>query len=113
MARATRLDTRTVNYLELIGNGRVYEVPPYQRAAGRRDSVVNRIGNLTLLEAGLNREVGNASYAGKIGAYRKSRYALARAIPETAPEEWTLPILESRHRRLAEGAVHLWRSDFA
>lgn len=25
------LDTRTVNYLELVGNGRVYEVPPFQR----------------------------------------------------------------------------------
>ena len=25
------LDTRTVNYLELIGNGRVYAVPPFQR----------------------------------------------------------------------------------
>lgn len=81
-------------------------------AAGTRDSIVNRIGNLTLLEAGLNREVGNASYRDKVGAYRNSRYALARALPEMAPEEWTLPILEARQRRLAGRAVHLWRSDF-
>ena len=25
------LNTRTINYLELIGNGRSYRVPPYQR----------------------------------------------------------------------------------
>ena len=31
MARTTLLDTRTVNYQELIGNGRAYFVPPYQR----------------------------------------------------------------------------------
>ncbi len=30
MARSRLLDTRTVNYLELIGNSRSYHVPPYQ-----------------------------------------------------------------------------------
>ena len=31
MARANVLNTRTITYLELIGNGRSYRVPPYQR----------------------------------------------------------------------------------
>lgn len=31
MAKANMLNTRTINYLELIGNGRHYRVPPYQR----------------------------------------------------------------------------------
>lgn len=31
MVRASILDTRTINYLELIGNGRSYRVPRYQR----------------------------------------------------------------------------------
>ena len=31
MPKHNLLDTRTVNYLELIGNGRRYQVPPYQR----------------------------------------------------------------------------------
>lgn len=82
-------------------------------APGAHDAIVNRIGNLTLLEANLNREVGNGSFSDKLLAYRRSRYALAAAIPEMAPEEWTLPILEGRQRRLAARAVHLWRSDFA
>ena len=31
MSRANVLDTRTTNYLDLIGNGKAYRVPPYQR----------------------------------------------------------------------------------
>lgn len=31
MSRANILDTGTTSYLELIGNGRTYRVPPYQR----------------------------------------------------------------------------------
>ena len=31
MAKANILNTRTINYLELIGNGKLYRVPPYQR----------------------------------------------------------------------------------
>ncbi len=31
MAKSNLLDTRTINYLELIGNGKLHRVPPYQR----------------------------------------------------------------------------------
>lgn len=31
MAKANLLNTRTINFLELVGNGRIYRVPPYQR----------------------------------------------------------------------------------
>src|SRR5215469_4970275 len=31
MAKSNLLVTRTTNFLELVGNGRVYRVPPYQR----------------------------------------------------------------------------------
>lgn len=31
MAKSFLLDTRTANFLELIGNGKIYRVPPYQR----------------------------------------------------------------------------------
>ena len=31
MSKANILNTRTINYLELIGNGKAYRVPPYQR----------------------------------------------------------------------------------
>ena len=82
-------------------------------SAERWEASVYRIGNLILLESAANRRVGNDDYAGKLDAYRRSSYALARQIPEMAPEVWTPELVDERQRRLAERAVHLWRSDFA
>ena len=81
--------------------------------AERWEASVYRLGNLTLLESAANRRVGNDDYAGKLDAYRRSSYALARHIPEMAPEAWTPELVDERQRRLGERAVHLWRSDFA
>lgn len=77
------------------------------------DAAVYRLGNLTLLEPALNRQVGNLSYASKLTAYGQSAYTLSRQVPEMATEQWTLELLNERQRRLAKRAVHLWRSDFA
>ncbi|MDF0675642.1 MAG: DUF262 domain-containing HNH endonuclease family protein [Nitrospira sp.] len=77
------------------------------------DSAVYRLGNLTLLEPALNRQVGNLSYASKLTAYGQSAYTLSRQVTEMATEQWTLELLNERQRRLAKRAVHLWRSDFA
>ena len=82
--------------------------PPKKWEAG-----VYRLGNLALLEESLNREAGNRPYAGKCAVYARSDYALAREIPEIAPEEWTPALVEARQRRLAEAAARIWRSDFA
>ena len=81
--------------------------------AERWEASVYRLGNLILLESAANRRVGNDAYPGKLDAYRRSRYTLARQIPEMAPETWTPELVDQRQRRLAERAVHLWRSDFA
>lgn len=51
-----------------------------------QDAAVWRLGNLTLLEQGANRDVGNDAYSAKIPVYANSRYALAKAIPEMAPD---------------------------
>lgn len=82
----------------------------------RRDlweGTVYRLGNLTLLESGLNRRVGNSPYVEKVHVYVQSVYDLTRQIPEIAPQEWNLDLLNERQRRLARRAVHLWRSDYA
>jgi len=82
----------------------------------RRDlweGTVYRLGNLTLLESGLNRRVGNSPYLEKVNVYVQSVYDLTRQIPEIAPQEWNLDLLNERQRRLARRAVHLWRSDYA
>ena len=79
----------------------------------RWEAAVYRLGNLTLLESAANRRVGNATFIEKLGAYSQSAYALTREIPEIAPEQWTLELLDARQQRLAERAVPLWRADFA
>ena len=79
----------------------------------RWEMEVYRLGNLTLLEPGANRRVGNADYAAKIVEYQRSAYAITRDIVGLAPQEWTPALLEERQRRLSIRAVHIWRSDFA
>ena len=81
--------------------------------ADRREGAVERLGNLTLLERALNREVGNGPYLTKRAAYESSMYSLTREIADLAPEQWTPALLDERQRRLAARAVRLWRSDFA
>ena len=81
--------------------------PKYQRRS------VFRLGNLTLLEPSINRKIGNATFDNKSIAYRESTYALTRDIPNLAPEEWNLALLDKRQREFALKSAHLWRSDFA
>ncbi|MBI3448648.1 MAG: DUF262 domain-containing protein [Acidobacteria bacterium] len=73
---------------------------------------VYRLGNLTLLEAAANRQVGNAAYAEKVSEFARSRYVMTRDISLMAPEEWTLALLDRRQADFARRAVHLWRSRY-
>jgi hypothetical protein len=76
------------------------------------EAAVYRLGNLTLLESGPNRDVGNSPYSEKLVAYGKSIYNITRRIPEIAPTQWTPELLDLRQQSLAQRAVHLWRSDY-
>ncbi len=67
---------------------------------------VVRVGNLTPLEAGLNRAVGAAGFERKREAYAQSGYALTRGI---TGEEWTPETLRARQAAMAEAAVGIWR----
>ncbi len=101
--------------------GTVEHVLPENPAGGwaevfppeRWEAAVDRLGNLTLLERALNREVGNAAYPSKRAAYASSAYELTREIADLAPEEWTPALLDERQRRLAARATRLWRADFS
>lgn len=74
---------------------------------------VSRLGNLTLIEAPVNKDMGNKAYPDKQAAYARSTYALTRRIAEIAPEEWTPEFVDARQKQLAARAVHVWRADFA
>lgn len=69
-----------------------------------------RIGNLTLLEANLNRDAGNETFDVKRDKYLQSRYTLTRKISEEGPSEWTPAAVEQRSAVLAKRACHVWRA---
>ena len=79
----------------------------------RWEKLIYRVGNLTLLEAGPNREIGHAPYLEKVERYRSSNYEITSSLAAEAPTEWTQALLEDRQKRLSERAAHVWRSDFA
>lgn len=76
------------------------------------DASLYRLGNLTLLESNLNRDIGNLTFPEKLSAYIKSAYHLTKSIPTQNPEEWTPARLENRQAQMARRAAHIWRSDF-
>lgn len=76
----------------------------------RHEAYVYRLGNLTLLEASINRDLGQADFATKRTAYARSQYGLTRSIEA---REWTAEAVTARQSALAELAVRVWRSDFA
>ena len=78
-----------------------------------RESGIYCLGNLTLLEAFANCEIGSGSYFEKRIEYGGSGYALTRQIPDMAPEQWSPELVRERQRGLAERAKLIWRSDFA
>lgn len=74
----------------------------------RHDDFVYRLGNLTLLEEGLNREAANQDFAAKRAIYRRSNLKLNEFIA-TENSEWTPERLAHRQRWMAQQAIAIWR----
>lgn len=77
----------------------------------RGDAYVYRLGNLTLLEAPINRRIGASNFAAKRHGYEESRYRLAQDLATQSPEDWTPDAIEARQQRLAKIATRVWRAD--
>lgn len=69
---------------------------------------VFRLGNLTLLEAPLNRALGASDYATKLARYSESASHMTRSIDAT---NWTPSAVVARQKGLAEKAALHWRID--
>ncbi|MDR9859645.1 DUF262 domain-containing protein [Treponema socranskii] len=67
-----------------------------------------RLGNMILLEAKKNRDIGNASFAEKKTAYAASSIPTAKKIAELDIEEWTEETIESRQHKMALAAKTIW-----
>ncbi|MBI5603936.1 MAG: DUF262 domain-containing protein [Deltaproteobacteria bacterium] len=72
------------------------------------DRCVYRIGNMTPLEATLNRQIGNKSYREKREIYGQSGFEITRRVAGDHLE-WTPERIASRQQWLASQATAIWR----
>lgn len=69
-------------------------------------SYVNRLGNLALMRASNNTQLGNDSFAVKREVFAASPYSLTNQIAEF--ESWTPDAIDHRQKQLAEIALRTW-----
>ena len=72
------------------------------------DALAYRLGNMTLLQAGINRNLGDSSYAVKLAAYATSEFAITRRIASNHAE-WTPESIATHQRWMAAQASSIWR----
>jgi hypothetical protein len=75
------------------------------------EKFVYRLGNMTLLHTGQNRDMGNAAYEDKRPVYRESDFTITRKVAEEF-DEWTPEKIESHQDWMARQATSIWRIDF-
>lgn len=72
---------------------------------------VHRLGNMTILSAGINRKVSNADFATKLAEYKKST-GLKISDDVFSEKEWTEAKVLDRQKRMAKIANEVWRVDY-
>jgi hypothetical protein len=75
--------------------------------AEQATAYVSRLGNLVLLQASTNRNLGNFSFSRKKPTYSASPYILTNMVGQVA--DWTPAAIDKRQERLAELAVETWQ----
>jgi hypothetical protein len=74
---------------------------------GGADKYVYRLGNMTLIAAKLNRDLGNADFATKKKVYAQDCLEITRKVLEA--ERWTHEEIKNRQNWLASLACRIWR----
>ena len=72
------------------------------------DRCIYRIGNMTPLADGPNREIGNAAYDQKKDVFKKSDFEITRRIA-VDHAEWSPERIASRQQWMAAQATAIWR----
>ena len=67
-----------------------------------------RLGNMTLLQAGVNRDLGSVAYPAKRTAYQSSGFAITRKIAADHAE-WTPERIAAHQQWMATQATSIWR----
>lgn len=77
----------------------------------QQERLTYRLGNMALLEAKLNRKLGNTGYSAKRKIYSQSDLQTTKAIAKHY-DDWTDRTVEARQQCLAEVATAIWRINF-
>ncbi|MCI5161243.1 MAG: HNH endonuclease, partial [Candidatus Electrothrix sp. AX5] len=77
----------------------------------QHENTVYQLGNMTLLSASANRELGNAPYQRKKAAYAQSEFTIAQGISRRY-DDWTPATIASRQTWMASQAVSIWNIPF-
>ncbi len=71
------------------------------------EAYLNRIGNMCLLKAKKNSDIGNSSFSEKKKVYKESSYLLTVQLAEL--DRWDIKAIEERQKVLAGIAVNTWQ----
>lgn len=96
----------TVEHILPVNPGGLW--PDFSAEQHRQD--LTRLGNLTLLEYRLNKQVGSAGFTKKAEVYAQSHYVMTRNIEG---EGWSPEAIRARQKVMAEHAVQIWRLDLS
>ena len=77
----------------------------------QREAFTYRLGNLSLLTATINRDIGNAAFAEKRVLYDRSEFAITRRLSEEY-DTWNVDKIRSRQNWMARQATAIWRIMF-
>jgi len=72
------------------------------------DGLLYRLGNMTLMQTGANRDAGNADYAAKRPDYQQSGFVLTQKVAEDNAE-WKPERIAARQNWMADQATAIWR----
>jgi hypothetical protein len=72
------------------------------------EELSSRIGNITLLQTGQNKNLGNAEYLAKRPVYATSTFLLTREVAEQNAD-WKPDRITTRQKALANLATSIWR----
>lgn len=72
------------------------------------EALVYRLGNMTLTQAGMNKDLGNAPYPAKHAAFAQSDFAITRNLA-SEHAEWTPDRIAAHQKWMANQATAIWR----
>jgi hypothetical protein len=85
--------------------------PKWEADSEAAQAAQRLLGNMVLLRANQNRDVGNGSFEEKREALKQSGYSITNEVADY--ETWTLDRIKERQARMAKIATKTWSLSFA